>query len=105
MAKDLFSKHLLRRVIGKARLQRLIRAGWLVPAEHTPTKVMFRPTDVHAALRRLERQACPPDKLEVARVRLSELRNGHPRVRKEKPLKSLDFELDFSAIPEIPVYD
>ena len=31
MTEDPLTQRLLRRVIGKARLMRLIRAGWLVP--------------------------------------------------------------------------
>jgi hypothetical protein len=105
MAEALLTQHIVRRVIGQSRLQRLIRAGWLKPIRRDDHSILYAPRDVHAALRRLERKFCPPDRIEVARVRLSEARNGHPGVRKEKPLKikTLDFELDLSSIPE--VYD
>jgi hypothetical protein len=109
MSEALLTQHIVAQVLGASRLQRLLRAGWLAPRERTPSRVLFSPRDLHAALQRLEREACPLDRIEVARVRTSEERNGHPRVRKEKPLKSLDLsaiKLDFSAIPEGPeVYD
>ena len=55
---------------------------------------------MRAALRRLERQACPPDRLEVARVRASEARHGHGYVKHfRKPPPGLDeLELDLSAL-------
>ena len=76
-----------------------MRAGWLKPRECTAHSILFDPHDIHAALTRLEREACPPDRIEVSRVRASEARNGHPRVRKErKPRRSVwDLELDLSA--------
>ena len=66
------ARHHLAEVLGEARLLRFIRAGWLTPAQRTSSRVLFRVSDVHAALRRLERgQICPPDQIEVARVRAS----------------------------------
>jgi hypothetical protein len=101
MAEALLTQHIVRQVIGQTRLLRLVRAGWLAPAQRSPTRVLYRPSDVHAALRRLERQACPPDRIEIMRVRDSEKRNGYPRVRKpSRPQPSgIDaIELDFSAV-------
>jgi hypothetical protein len=73
MAEDLLTQRTLQKVIGQSRLRRLCAAGWLLPVKRSPGKVLFDPRDVHAALRRLERQACPPDRIEVLRVRASEL--------------------------------
>jgi hypothetical protein len=80
-------------------LQRLLRAGWLKPVKRNAHLVLFAARDIHLALSRMEREACPPDRIEVARVRASEVRNGHPRVRKVYPQPpGLDaMELDFSA--------
>lgn len=99
MAEELLAKRLLKRVLGAARLSRLIRAGWLVPHSRTPSRVLFRIADVHAALRRLECSPCPPDKLEVLRVRTSERRNGHAYVPKPRaqPPSLGEIELDFSG--------
>jgi hypothetical protein len=100
MVEPLLTQHTVSRVIGQSRLRRLVRAGWLKPAEHNVHSVLFSPRDVHAALTRLERQVCPPDRIEVARVRASEVRNGHPRVRKGRPQRpGIDaIELDFSTV-------
>ena len=99
MSEALLTQRTLRRIIGQSRLKRLVRAGWLAPVERTPSRVLYRVSDIHAALSRLERRRCPPDRIEVARVRASELRNGHPRVRKEKAAPpGLDaIQVDFSA--------
>jgi hypothetical protein len=99
MSEALLTQHTIARVIGQSRLRRLLRAGWLKPVERTACSILFNPHDLHAALKRLEREACPPDREEVSRVRASEARNGHPRVRKEKkPRRSVwDLELDLSA--------
>jgi hypothetical protein len=110
MSEALLTQHIVAQVLGASRLQRLLRAGWLAPRERTPSRVLFSQRDLHAALQRLERgEALPPDRTEVARVRASEERNGHPRVRKEKVRPVLDLsaiKLDFSSIPEGPeVYD
>ena len=85
MPEALLNQHTVSRVIDQSRLRRLMQAGWLRPSIHSPGRVLFSPRDVHLALRRMEREACPPDRIEVARVRASELRNGHPRVRKVHP--------------------
>ena len=71
---------------------------WLKPCRQEPHRVLFDPHDVHAALRKLERQACPPDRIEVARVRASETRNGHPRVRRPPRPGLREIELDFSTV-------
>jgi hypothetical protein len=100
MSKALLTQRMLSRVIGATRLRRLVRAGWLVPVQRSPNRVLYRVSDVHAALKRLERQACPPDRIEIARVRASEARNGYPRVRKGRPQPPdwSAIELDFSAV-------
>jgi DNA-binding transcriptional regulator PaaX len=87
-------------IIGRVRLQRIVRAGWLAPIERMPRRVLYRVSDVHAALRRLEREHCPPDKAEVLRIRASEWRNGRGRVRKERKLRPTvdDIVLDFSGV-------
>ena len=104
MSEALLTQHTVTRVIRASRLRRLLRAGWLAPVERRPSRVLFSAHDVHVALTKLERQACPPDRIEVARVRASEARNGHPRVRKEeKIIESVDLnalELDFSILGE-----
>jgi hypothetical protein len=90
----------LGRILGRTRVSRMVRAKWLAPAERTPARILYRVSDVHAALRRLERERCPPDKIEIARVRLSEVRNGRGRVRKVKlPRPTVDaIELDWSGV-------
>jgi hypothetical protein len=108
MAEDLLTQNTVRRVIGQSRLQRLLRAGWLKPVKRNACSILFDPLDVHAALRRLERRVCPPDRIEVERVRASEARNGHPRIRKEQVHPVLDLsaiELDLSMLEEPEVYD
>jgi hypothetical protein len=94
----LLTKYTVSRVIGASRLRRLLRAGWLVPVERN----LFNPRDVHAAWKRLECRVCPPDRIEVARVRASEARNGRAYVKKVAKaappgLDAIEFELDFSA--------
>ena len=66
---------------------RLVRAGWLVPVERSPSRVLFSVRDVHAALRQLERRFCPPDQIAIAQVRASEKRNGRGYVRKGRSSK------------------
>jgi hypothetical protein len=83
--RDLVTQRCLRQIIGQARLKRLIRAGWLTPVERNAHSILFDPRDVHAALRRLEHQRCPPDRIEVMRVRDSEKLNGHSYVKKGRP--------------------
>jgi len=102
---ELVPQHIVIQVIGWSRLRRLLHAGWLKPVERSPQRVLFAQRDLHLALTRMEREAVPPDKVEVPRVRASEVRNGHPRVRKtvdppppdQRPLEEIEFELDFSA--------
>jgi hypothetical protein len=101
MAEDLLTQGTVSRVIGQSRLRRLLRAGWLTPSERTPSRVLFRASDVHAALRRLERgEACPPDRIEISRVRAWEQRTGrgYKKVPARKPPGLDAIELDFSAV-------
>jgi hypothetical protein len=110
MSEALLTKYTVGRVIGTSRLRRLLRAGWISPVGRNGQAILFNPRDIHAALRRLERgEKLPPDKVEVARVRASEVRNGHPRVRKtvdplppdQRPIEEIEFELDFSAYADL----
>jgi hypothetical protein len=112
MPAELLNKYTVERVIGQTRLRRLLRAGWLAPAPTQPLDgssrqaILFDPRDLHRALSRMERSVVPPDKIEVARVRASEARNGHPRVRKtadppppdQRSLEEVLSELDFSSL-------
>jgi hypothetical protein len=92
MADDLVSRHTVEQVLGRPRLLRFIRAGWLSPAQRTPSRVLFRVSDVHAALRRLERgEVCPPDQIESARINGSARRHGRGYVKKVRPIPKLDF--------------
>jgi hypothetical protein len=95
------TQHHLAQILGSARLQKFIRAGWLAPAQRTAHKLLFDSRDVRACLRRLERhETLPPDRAAVIRVRASELKNGRERTRKEKKPRPSGFdgvELDFSA--------
>jgi hypothetical protein len=50
----LLTQHRLAQVLGAASLLRFVRAGWLTPAQRTPSRVLFRLSDVNAALRRLD---------------------------------------------------
>jgi hypothetical protein len=98
-AVQLINKNTVEQVIGKARLRRLLRAGWLAPAGRNAQAILFSPHDLHAALRRLERSVLPPDRIEVARVRAWEMQNGrayvkHPR----KPKPPLELEWDLSNL-------
>ena len=110
MSETLLTKRTVSRVVGGSRLRRLLRVGWLAPAQPDDSSrrrqaILFNPLDVHAALRRLERSVVPPDKIEVARVRASEAQNGRARVRKTADplppgpgLEEVEFELDFSSV-------
>jgi hypothetical protein len=70
-------------LIGEARLQRLLRAGWIAPQPRTNGKVLYASQDVRAVIRRLERGGhLPPERIEVARVRACEKRHGRGYVRK-----------------------
>jgi hypothetical protein len=97
---DLISQRTVSRVIGASRLRRLLHAGWIEPVERSPQRVLFRISDIHLALSRLEREACPPNRIEVGRVRACEARNGRAYVKKGQPQRpALDaIELDFSTI-------
>jgi hypothetical protein len=101
MADLLITQHRLAQVLGRSRLERLRHAGWLTPLERRSSQVLFSARDVHRALSKLEREACPPDRIRVAQVRFSELRTGRayvPKPPKERP-DPLDFDnLDLSAI-------
>jgi hypothetical protein len=110
MPEALLTQGRLAELIGWSRLLRLLRAGWLKPTRRTPQAVLFSPADIRACWRRLERgEKLPSDQVEVARVRASEVRNGHPRVRKtvdppppdQRPLEDIVFELDFSAYMDL----
>jgi hypothetical protein len=101
----LINKKTVERVIGQTRLRRLLRAGWLAPVQpydgsRRRQAILFDPRDLHRALSKMERSVVPPDKIEVARVRASELRNGHGYVRHpRKPTPGPDeLELDLSAL-------
>jgi hypothetical protein len=52
--------HLLVQVLGRTRLQRLVRAGWLTPAERSAHSVLFDAKAVHRALSRMECHAVHP---------------------------------------------
>jgi hypothetical protein len=107
MPEALINKRAVERVLGKTRLARLLRAGWISPVAQPEGEsrrrqpVLFSPRDLHAALRRVEQSVVPPDKIEVARVRASEARHGRSYVRKTvdptRPLEEILSSLDFSA--------
>jgi hypothetical protein len=100
MASGLVTQRRLAEIIGWSRLQRLRAAGWLEPVKRSPSRVLFSPRDIHLALSRLEREACPPNQIESQRVRAWEQRtgNGYKKVpaRKRPGLDAI--ELDFSAL-------
>jgi hypothetical protein len=109
---EALTKRTIERVIGQTRLRRLLRAGWIAPIAQPDGEsrrrqaILFSPRDLHRALSKMERSVVPPDKVEVARVRDSEARNGHPRVRKtadppppdQRSLEEVLRELDFSSL-------
>jgi hypothetical protein len=110
----LINKGMVERVIGQTRLRRLLRAGWLAPAQPLDSSrrrqaILFNPRDLHRALTRMERSVVPPDKIEVARVRASEALHGRTRVRKtvdppppdQRRLEEIEFELDFSSYVDL----
>jgi hypothetical protein len=99
MAEDLLTQQTVSRVLGRPRLMRFVRAGWLKPVERSP-RVLFSPRDVHACLRRLERfETLPPDKIESARTHDSAVRHGRGYVLKGRKVRPAADEivLDFSA--------
>src|SRR5258708_25671133 len=100
MSEALLTQRTLSRVIGASRLRRLLREAWLRPVESNAHSILFSPRDIHAALTRLERERCPPDKVEILRVRESERRNDRGYVPKEKKPRrpAWDLELDLSAL-------
>jgi hypothetical protein len=91
---DLVSQRRVAEVLGAARLKRLARAGWISPAQRSPSRVFYRVSDIHAALRRLERgELCPPDQIESARTN----RNYVPKEKKART-PVWDLNLDLSAL-------
>lgn len=86
-------------IIGWSRLRRLLNAGWLKPVERSPQRVVFRISDIHAALSRLERERCPANQIESQRVRAWEQRtgNGYQKVPARKTAGLEEIKLDFSA--------
>jgi hypothetical protein len=96
----LLTQHHLAQVLGAARLLRLVRAGWLSPAQRTPSLVLYRVSDIHVALSRLERERCPANQIECQRVRAWEqlTGNGYKKVPARKPPGLDAIELDFSAV-------
>ena len=103
MSEVLLTRHTVIQVIGAARLLRFIRAGWLTPAQRTPSRVLFRVSDVHAALRRLERgEALPPDQIESARTNGSARRHGRGYVKKVRPLSLPQvWEISRPTLPDL----
>jgi hypothetical protein len=94
MAEDLFTQDTLSRVLGAARLLKLVRAGWLTPVKRTPNRVLYRPADVRQVLRRLERgERPPPDQIESLRTNRAYVHKG----RKVQPT-IWDLELDLSDL-------
>jgi hypothetical protein len=97
---DPLSQELLVRVLGAARVKRLVRAGWLSPVEQTGCSVLFDRLAVHAALKRMERERCPADRIESLRVTESVAKHGRtyvPKGRAVKPFNFEGFKLDFSG--------
>jgi hypothetical protein len=98
---DLVSQQVLSHVIGATRLLRLVRAGWLTPAERNAHSVLYAPNNVHRALSRAEHSRCPADRIEIQRIRASELRHGRAYMRKgrptAKPTGFEGFKLDLSG--------
>jgi hypothetical protein len=56
----------VQRVLGRRLVERLLRAGWIVPAQSDRGKILFAERDIHRALTRL--QSAEADRL-----------NGHAR--------------------------
>jgi hypothetical protein len=93
---DLVTQRRLAEIIGQSRLQRLLNAGWLAPAERTPRRVLDRLSDVHKALAKAERSRCPPNRIAVRLTRDWEQRTGNG-YQKVPPRKPAEIDLDFSA--------
>lgn len=81
MPEALLSQYHVTQVLGRQRLQKFVRAHWLGPAERTPSRVLYRVADVRACLRRMEREAVPPDRIESARTNGSAIRHGRGYLR------------------------
>ena len=83
----------------------LLRAGWLAPSERTAHRVFYRLADVHAALRRLERQVCPPDRIEVALTRAREKRGGYAYQKKGRAPRPAvdDIQVDWAGVELPPI--
>jgi hypothetical protein len=105
MAEALLTRHTVEVVLGRPRLLRFIRAGWLAPAQRTPSRVLFRVADVHAALRRLERgEALPPDQIESARTNGSARRHGRGYVKKVRPISLPQvWEISRPTLPDLVI--
>ena len=101
---DLLSQHMVARIIGRSRLMRLLRAGWITPTTNSRTyrtaPIFYSARDVHAALKRLEHgEFLLPDLVETARVRDSERRHGHRSRRKANADTVMDFDsIDFAKL-------
>jgi hypothetical protein len=54
---DLLSQHMVARVIGRSRLKRLLRAGWITPTANSRTyktaPILYAARDIHGVLPRL----------------------------------------------------
>ena len=105
MSEVLLTRHTVIQVIGAARLLRFIRAGWLTPAKRTPSRVLFRVSDVRHALRRLERgEALPPDQIESARTNGSARRHGRGYVKKVRPISLPQvWEISRPTLPDLVI--
>jgi hypothetical protein len=103
MAEALLTRSSVEQVLGRSRVLRLVRAGWLTPAQHSPSR--FRVADVHAALRRLERgEVLPPDQIESARCNGSAARHGRAYVKKVRPLSLPQvWEISRPTLPDLVV--
>jgi hypothetical protein len=105
MPEELISKCTVIQVLGTARLLRFMRAGWLAPAQCMHRRVLFRISDVHAALRRLERgEVCPPDQIESARTNGSAIRHGRGYVKKVRPISLPQvWEISRPTLPDLVI--
>jgi hypothetical protein len=93
MSEALLTRHTVSRVMGAARLLKLIRAGWLTPCQRTPNRVFYRASDIHLVLRRLERgERPPPDHIESLRTNRNYVKKSPP----PKPPGLDELKLDFT---------
>ena len=98
MPEALLTQHTVSRVLGAARLLKLVRAGWLTPVKRTPNRVLYRAVDIHLVLRRLERgERPPPDHVESLRTNRNYVKKGPP----PKPPGLDDLKLDFSGFEHL----